>query len=92
MADELLAGQPPRAFDNVPQARHVHAAVPHQLRPSPAHFTDRVAEIEALSRIAAADPERRGPVVAVINGQGGIGKSALALRWLHAITDDYPDG
>lgn len=66
--------------------------MPRQLRPPPAHFTDRTAEVEALTRIAAADPDRHGPAVAVINGQGGVGKSALALRWLHAVADEYPDG
>jgi tetratricopeptide (TPR) repeat protein len=66
--------------------------VPRQLKPVPAHFTDRAAELAELERIAAADEERHGPAVAVISGQGGIGKSALALRWLHGVADRYPDG
>ena len=66
--------------------------IPRQLKPVPAHFTDRAAELAELERIAATDDERHGPAVAVISGQGGIGKSALALRFLHDVADRYPDG
>jgi tetratricopeptide (TPR) repeat protein len=66
--------------------------VPRQLKPVPAHFTARADELAELERIAAADQERRGPVVAVISGQGGVGKSALALRWLHDVAHRFPDG
>lgn len=64
--------------------------VPRQLKPPPAHFTARGEELAALDRIA--DKERPGPTVAVISGQGGVGKSALALWWLHSTVDRYPDG
>lgn len=80
---------------NVVHVHHVHtihaAKVPRQLRPAPAHFTDRTTEVAALTRLAAA-PDRNSPAIVVISGQGGIGKSALALRWLHAVAGEYPDG
>jgi tetratricopeptide (TPR) repeat protein len=78
---------------------HVHhggvaaTPVPRQLKPVPVHFTGRVAETAELTRIAAAGGDgRRGPALAVITGQGGVGKSTLAARWLHGVAGDYPDG
>jgi tetratricopeptide (TPR) repeat protein len=62
------------------------------LRPAPPYFTDRRAELAELDRIASDEPERSGPSLAVIHGPGGVGKSALALRWLHGAADQYPDG
>lgn len=78
---------------------HVHQNVaqqtwvsPRQLRSSPAHFTDREAELAELESIVANSRDRSGPALAVISGAGGVGKSALALRWLHATIDRFPDG
>lgn len=66
-------------------------AVPRQLRPPPAHFTGRDRELTELDQIAGVR-ERDGPALLVISGPGGVGKSALALRWLHGVVDHYPDG
>jgi hypothetical protein len=71
------------------EQKHV---VPRQLRPPPANFTNRAEELAELARITRESPSRRGPAVAVISGQGGVGKSALALRWFADTTDRYPDG
>ena len=65
-------------------------AIPRQLRPPPAHFTGRGRELAELDRIAGVR-ERDGPALVVISGPGGVGKSALALRWLHGVIDHYPD-
>jgi tetratricopeptide (TPR) repeat protein len=73
--------------------RHVsRRIVPRQLRPTPAHFTGRRAELAELDRAAADARQRDGPALVVISGPGGVGKSALALRWLHGVSDRYPDG
>ncbi|GIH97709.1 BTAD domain-containing putative transcriptional regulator [Planobispora siamensis] len=65
------------------------ARMPRQLpRPVP-DFTGRQQELAALrERLTrpAATP------ICVISGQGGIGKSALALRTAHEIAQFYPDG
>ncbi|WP_181785140.1 NB-ARC domain-containing protein [Streptomyces phytophilus] len=66
--------------------------VPRQLRPSPAHFTNRTKELHDLHRIADSRKVQEGPALAVVFGPGGVGKTALALRWLHETADHYPDG
>jgi tetratricopeptide (TPR) repeat protein len=66
------------------------ASPAHQLPPAPAHFAGRRAELEHLT---ASPPVRRGTTrVVLINGPAGVGKTALALTWLHHIRDGYPDG
>lgn len=75
---------------------HVHnrwrAGTPRQLPPPPAHFTGRWPEATAITAVLAEDPERDGPRLAVITGPGGIGKTALALHVLHAVSERFPDG
>jgi tetratricopeptide (TPR) repeat protein len=71
---------------------HFHGAaadrrhpVPRQLPPVPAHFTGRESELAALG-------EPVGPLLTVISGPAGVGKTALAARWLSAVAGEYPDG
>ncbi|MFI9388957.1 ATP-binding protein [Kutzneria sp. NPDC052558] len=76
---------------------HLHApapcqSVPRQLPPCPSHFTNRSQELRSLDHLMAGDPDRSTPVLAVITGSGGVGKTALALRWLHSVSESFPDG
>jgi tetratricopeptide (TPR) repeat protein len=64
--------------------------VPRQLPPAPAHFTGRDAELAALDDLLG--PPSTAGTVAVLSGTGGIGKTALALRWAHRVRDRFPDG
>ncbi|NUT47501.1 MAG: tetratricopeptide repeat protein [Saccharothrix sp.] len=64
--------------------------IPHQLPPAPAYFTGRENESEEVD-VAASDADGR-PALVVISGPGGVGKSALALRWLHRNAQRFPDG
>ncbi|MEE1927538.1 NB-ARC domain-containing protein [Streptomyces sp. TRM 70351] len=77
------------------------APVPAQLPPSPPHFTGRVAEAAVLGdrllHDAAARPgeppaRRAGGGIAVVTGQGGLGKTALALHTAHRLREHFPDG
>jgi tetratricopeptide (TPR) repeat protein len=78
-AVEGLAGAPILAG-----ARAVVAA--HQLRAPPADFTGRAEELEyLLSKIEA------GATISGLRGQGGIGKTALALKLAEALAPRFPD-
>ncbi|WP_250036479.1 AfsR/SARP family transcriptional regulator [Paractinoplanes maris] len=69
------------------QAASTPAAVPRTLPPATPHFVGRAEEFATLDwhRDEAA-------AVVVLDGPAGIGKSALAVRWLHDNAADYPDG
>lgn len=54
-------------------------------------FTGRATELALLDR--AVDDQSAGyPRTVVIDGMGGIGKTALAVHFAHRRTTDYPDG
>jgi DNA-binding SARP family transcriptional activator len=65
--------------------------VPRQLPADLPHF---VAREEELSRLTGMLNTRPGEpvVISAINGVGGVGKTALALRWAHRVADRFPDG
>ncbi|MBB6551909.1 AfsR/SARP family transcriptional regulator [Nonomuraea rubra] len=63
--------------------------VPAELPADTQAFTARAAEVERL-RAALVDGD--GPAVTVIDGPGGIGKSALAVHVAHAVGDRFADG
>ncbi|MFD4629276.1 ATP-binding protein [Streptomyces sp. NPDC058284] len=74
---------------------HIHSTprarvVPRQLPPVPAHFTNRERELAALDHTLRVSPGE--PVIAVISGAAGVGKTTLARRWLLGLVDDFPDG
>ncbi|WP_079252446.1 BTAD domain-containing putative transcriptional regulator [Streptomyces sp. MP131-18] len=83
-------GEPSRAAEE-PGAAAV--AVPRQLPPDVEHFTSRTHELDALDALARKDRGGGGaPVICVIAGTGGVGKTALAVHWAHRARDLYPDG
>jgi tetratricopeptide (TPR) repeat protein len=65
--------------------------IPAQL-PSPGFFVNRDAEQLDLRLLVEHAAAERGPVVIVIGGPGGVGKTTLSLHWLHQLRDDYGDG
>jgi tetratricopeptide (TPR) repeat protein len=70
---------------------HLHGAdvtalIPRQLLAPPAHFANRHQELADLESAAAQS------AVVLLKGQGGVGKTALALRWLDQSRQRFPDG
>ncbi|TDC11099.1 tetratricopeptide repeat protein [Streptomyces sp. 8K308] len=81
--------QAPTAARSVPR-------VPRQLPPDTETFIGREAELAALDALLpppeAAAGRAVGTPVGVIAGTGGVGKTALAVRWAHRSRDHFPDG
>ncbi|GLZ81750.1 SARP family transcriptional regulator [Actinorhabdospora filicis] len=63
--------------------------VPRQLPPGTAVFTGRGTELAALDGLLDA---REQPVVGVLTGTAGVGKTTLAVHWARRIADAFPDG
>jgi len=64
---------------------------PRQLPADIADFTGRGDQIRRISAYLTQD-QPENPPHAVISGQGGIGKSAMAVRVAHAVASAFPDG
>jgi DNA-binding SARP family transcriptional activator/tetratricopeptide (TPR) repeat protein len=79
------AGEPPP----VPRA-----AVPAQLPADPASFVGREDHLRELDSTLPGGDGAPARVVAIttVAGMGGIGKTALAVRWSHRVRDRFPDG
>src|SRR5215813_1171399 len=68
--------------------------VPRQLPTSIWSFAGRAAELAVLSGLLdrVGDDVPRAPVIVVISGSAGVGKTALAVRWAHDVVERFPDG
>ncbi|ARP70706.1 AfsR family transcriptional regulator [Streptomyces pluripotens] len=54
-------------------------------------FTGRAAEVDAVLAVTGGE-QSRSPVMVVIDGMGGVGKTTLAVHLAHRVTPHYPDG
>ena len=67
--------------------------VPQQLPPTVANFVGREAELRALSdQLETLGMTGVPIVISAVVGTGGVGKTALAVRWAHQVRDQFPDG
>ena len=74
-----------------PQLPFLH---PAQLPPDLPLFAGREHELATLRRLAAGlhDPGRTSPLIIALSGRGGVGKSALAVRFAHLVAGTFTDG
>ncbi|WP_347602113.1 NB-ARC domain-containing protein [Acrocarpospora sp. B8E8] len=75
---------------------HVHQAptpqpVPRQL-PAVGALVNRHDTLVLLNRLRAVSNRAGSPVVVVVSGPPGIGKTALSLNWAHRNRAHFPDG
>ncbi|MFF0311480.1 BTAD domain-containing putative transcriptional regulator [Streptosporangium sp. NPDC004379] len=97
---EILAGRP--AAEAAPPPSHAPVPVPRQLPPDVPDFTGRDGAVSILTRALTRggrppDGPPEGlpdgpPVVAVVAGPPGSGKTALAVHCAHAVRRAYPGG
>ncbi|WP_159072362.1 tetratricopeptide repeat protein [Streptomyces sp. CMB-StM0423] len=66
--------------------------VPRQLPPRPRYFTNREAGLEVLDHALARARREDSSALVSISGLPGVGKTSLALSWLHRHSDDFADG
>ncbi|MFD8615892.1 ATP-binding protein [Streptomyces sp. NPDC059513] len=64
---------------------------PWQLPPS-VRITDRTEELRALEVHRCRATEDGHPTLAAVSGLGGVGKTAVALAWLHTLRAEFPGG
>lgn len=65
---------------------------PRQLPPDPPGFTGRAHLLSHLHRLHAHARRTASAGVIALTGTAGSGKTALALRWAHAVKDRFPHG
>nr|WP_281292789.1 AfsR/SARP family transcriptional regulator [Kitasatospora viridis] len=88
------AARPARAAVTASPAT-VADPVPRQLPFDTRVFTGRSRELEellALSASASAGSDAGMVVISAIDGMAGVGKSALAVRAAHRVSERFPDG
>ncbi|WP_112137986.1 AfsR/SARP family transcriptional regulator [Glycomyces dulcitolivorans] len=82
----ILRDEPAAPAAVVEPPRLVPATLPRAIT----RFTGRDCEIRLLDdSLEAADGEAG---LAVVTGMGGVGKTALAVRWAHRVAHRFPDG
>lgn len=69
-----------------------HPPVPRQLPPRPRHFTNRDAGLNALDDALARARDENSSALVSIGGLPGVGKTSLALSWLHSRSEEFVDG
>ncbi|WP_165435873.1 AfsR/SARP family transcriptional regulator [Micromonospora violae] len=76
--------------DEPPAPHPVAARAPRLLPHTPHEFTGRTEELRLLQKAASNGTSTLA--ISAIDGMGGVGKTALAIRFAHEISDDFPDG
>ncbi|GAB3076738.1 hypothetical protein GCM10027186_36810 [Micromonospora schwarzwaldensis] len=93
--DRLVTGpaEPGHAGDRAPVRPGPPTTVPAQLPPTSAAFTARREILAALDGLLPeVDHEPGAPVIAVVTGTAGVGKTTVVTRWAHGVRRHFPDG
>ncbi|MFF8945953.1 BTAD domain-containing putative transcriptional regulator [Streptomyces sp. NPDC014864] len=88
-ASLLLEARPPAAPARAAERRPV--VVPRELPHLSTTFVGRAGESSVLHQLLQDGDEGR-VAMAVIDGAGGVGKSALAIHTAHQLAERFPDG
>lgn len=88
-ADAALAAPAVRRDTNDEQGK---PNAPRQLPADTPAFVGRADELELFAELAAEQGGLGTPTICVIDGMGGVGKSALAVHVAHRLAPGYPDG
>ncbi|MFY1633847.1 AfsR/SARP family transcriptional regulator [Solwaraspora sp. WMMB335] len=83
---------PPPTGSRTPARRS--ARTPAQLPPGVPRFAGRVAALARLDALLPAEPTDAPTtvVISAIGGTAGVGKTALAVHWMHRVAARFPDG
>jgi DNA-binding SARP family transcriptional activator/tetratricopeptide (TPR) repeat protein len=73
-------------------AEPLRLPVPRQLPASAAAFSGRKSELAELDALLTAMNGSSGPVVGVVTGTAGVGKTTLAVHWARRVADRFVDG
>lgn len=65
---------------------------PRQIQQRSAGFVDRDRELSYLDGLLTRSDEIAAPMLVVLSGSPGVGKTALAVEWAHRHREDFPDG
>lgn len=80
-----------RSERSAPRAAAPVAEAPHTLPFDVPDFSGRRSELERVCDVARRAPTGT-PTVIALDGMGGSGKTALAVRAAHQLAEQYPDG
>ncbi|MGW4563981.1 BTAD domain-containing putative transcriptional regulator [Streptomyces sp. NPDC004561] len=90
-ADASLLLPPPSPVEPARTADRRPVVVPRELPHLSTTFVGRAAESSVLHRLLQDGGDGR-VAMAVIDGAGGVGKSALAIHTAHQLAERFPDG
>jgi DNA-binding SARP family transcriptional activator/tetratricopeptide (TPR) repeat protein len=63
-----------------------------QLPPDLRSFSGRAAQLRQVDALLAEPGPRYGPLIVLVSGTAGVGKTAFAIHWAHQIAKSFPDG
>lgn len=70
----------------------IERVIPRAEIKKPQKFVNRCGELSQLNALLERVERGEGPVVAVLGGLSGAGKSALGKHWFHLVRDRFQDG